>query len=107
MALPNMPKLVSKNWDKKDSHTLAVAKDEAVAMVDSGRRDLAAAKIREKAEELRSVGAAYGNSALQKAAAPAAAEADRVEKEGLGNAKRKIYRAENAATRAQQATSSR
>lgn len=89
------------------ANTLAVAKDEAVAMVDSGRRDLAAAKIREKAEELRSVGAAYGNSALQKAAAPAAAEADRVEKEGLGNAKRKIYRAENAATRAQQATSSR
>ena len=89
------------------ANALAVAKDEAVALVDAGRRDLAAAKIRDKAEELRAVGTAYGNVALQKAAAPAVAEADRVEKEGLGNAERKIYRAESAATRAQQSTGSR
>jgi Ca-activated chloride channel family protein len=89
------------------ANALAVAKDEAVALVDAGRRDEAAKKIREKAAELSALGGAYGNTAVMKAAAPAAAEADRVEKEGLGNAERKIYRAESAATRSQQATGSR
>ena len=89
------------------ANALAVAKDEAVALVDAGRRDLAAKKIRDKAEELRATGSVYGNAALQKAAAPAVAEADRVEQEGLGNAERKIYRAESAATRSQQSAGSR
>ncbi|MDP3070714.1 MAG: VWA domain-containing protein [Opitutaceae bacterium] len=88
------------------ANTLAVAKDEAVALVDAGQRDQAAAKMRQRADEVRAMGSAYGNFALQEAAAPAAAAADRVEKEGLGNVERKNYRAESAATRSQQSTGS-
>ena len=87
-------------------NALAVAKDEAVVLVDAGRRDLAAAKMRQRADDMRAMGSIYSNAAVQKAAAPAAAEADRVEKEGLGNAERKIYRAESAATRSQQSVGS-
>jgi Ca-activated chloride channel family protein len=89
------------------ANALAVAKDEAVALVDAGRRDLAAAKLRERAEEMRALGSVYSNREVQKAAAPAAAAAEAVEKEGLSNAERKIFRADSAATRAQQATGSR
>jgi Ca-activated chloride channel family protein len=89
------------------ANALAVAKDEAVALVDAGRRDEAAKKIRERAAELRTMGSVYSNRAVQEAAAPAAAAADAVEKEGLSNTERKIFRAESAATRSQQATSSR
>lgn len=89
------------------ANALALAKDEAVALVDAGRRDLAAAKLRERAEEMRAMGSTYSNSAVQKAAAPAAAAAESVEKDGLSNAERKIFRADSAATRAQQSTGSR
>jgi Ca-activated chloride channel family protein len=86
------------------ANALAVAKDEAVALVDSNRRDQAAAVLRQRAEELSAMGAMYKNSAVQAIAAPAAPEADRLEKEGLGNAERKIYRAESAQTRSQQSS---
>ena len=88
------------------ANALAVAKDEAVALVDAGRRDLAAAKLRERAEEVRALGRVYSNSAVQKAAAPAEAAAESVEKDGLSNTERKIFRADSAATRSQQATGS-
>lgn len=88
-------------------NALAVAKDEAVVLADAGRRDQAAAKIRERAEEFRAMGSVYGNAAVEKAAAPAAAAADRVEQDGIGNAERKIFRAESAATRSQQTSGSR
>ena len=87
------------------ANALAVAKDEAVALVDSNRRDAAAAVLREKAQELNEMADTYKNSAVKVLAAPAVPEADRLEKEGLGNAERKIYRAESAQTRSQQATS--
>jgi Ca-activated chloride channel family protein len=87
------------------ANALAVAKDEAVALVDSNRRDEAAAVLRERARELSAMGDLYKNPAVKALAAPAAPEADRIEKEGLGNAERKIYRAESAQTRNQQATS--
>ncbi|MSU51102.1 MAG: VWA domain-containing protein [Opitutus sp.] len=83
-------------------NALAVAKDEAVALVDSNRRDQAAAVLRHRSEELRAMGSLYKNSAVQQAAAPAAAEADRIGKEGLSNTERKNYRAESAQTRSQQ-----
>jgi Ca-activated chloride channel homolog len=89
------------------ANALAVAKDEAVALVDSNRRDQAATVLRKRAEELRMMGEVYRNSAVQQLAAPAPAEADRLEREGLGNAERKIYRAESAQTRNQQVTSGR
>lgn len=84
------------------ANALAVAKDEAVALVDSNRRDEAAAVLRERAKELNAMGELYKNSAVKALAAPAAPEADRLEREGLGNAERKIYRAESAQTRSQQ-----
>ncbi|MBL9186133.1 MAG: VWA domain-containing protein [Opitutaceae bacterium] len=88
------------------ANALAIVKDEAVALVDAGKKDEAAAKMRQRADELSKAGSLYGNRALQEAAAPAAMAADRIEKEGLGNAERKIFRAESAATRGQQATGS-
>jgi Ca-activated chloride channel family protein len=87
-------------------NVLAEAKDEAVVLVDGGRRDLAAAKIRQRADELRTMGSIYGNAALAKAAAPAAAVADRVEQDGIANDERKKFRAESAATRNQQSVGS-
>jgi Ca-activated chloride channel homolog len=84
------------------ANALAVAKDEAVVLVDSNRRDEAASVLRQRAQELNAMGELYKNSAVKALAAPAAPEADRLEKEGLGNAERKIYRAESAQTRNQQ-----
>ncbi len=86
------------------ANALAVAKDEAVALVDSNRREEAAAVLRQRANELKAMGELYKNSAVSSLAAPAAPEADRLEKDGLGNAERKIYRADSAQTRSQQAT---
>jgi Ca-activated chloride channel homolog len=86
------------------ANVLAVAKDEAVVLVDSNRRDAAAAQLREKTAELRKIAETYGNADVQQLAAAAAPEADRLEREGLGNAGRKIYRAESAQTRNQQST---
>ncbi len=89
------------------ANTLAVAKDEAVALVDANRRDQAAALMRERATELQVMGRVYQNTAVQALAAPAPAEADKLEREGLGNADRKNYRAESAQTRSQQSVGSR
>ena len=84
------------------ANVMASAKDEAVALVDSNRRDEAGALLRNRADELAKMAAVYKNSAVQRVAAPAAAEADRLEREGLGVAERKAYRAESAQTVNQQ-----
>jgi Ca-activated chloride channel family protein len=84
------------------ANVLAVAKDEAVALVDANRRDQAAAVLRQKAAELKVMGETYGNARVGALAAPAAPEADRIERDGLDNAGRKIYRAESMQTRSQQ-----
>ena len=84
------------------ANALAVAKDEAVVLVDSNRRDQAAAVLRQRAQELQAMGELYKNSSVQALAAPVAPEADKLEREGLGNTERKIYRAESAQTRSQQ-----
>ena len=84
------------------ANALAVAKDEAVVLVDAGRRDQAAAVLRQRAEELRGMSEVYKNSAMKAVAAPAAAEADRLGREGLSNAERKNYRAEIMQTQNQQ-----
>ena len=86
------------------ANALAVAKDEAVGLVDSNRRDQAAAVLSQKSKELRTMGEIYKNSAVLSAAAPAAVEADRLGKEGLSSAERKSYRAESAQTRNQQSS---
>lgn len=86
-------------------NVIAVAKDEAVALVDENRRDAAAKLLRERAAELKKAADTYGNTAMGAVAAAAAPEADRVEREGLSNAERKAYRAENAQVRSQQSSS--
>lgn len=86
-------------------NSLALAKDEAVKLADAGRRDEAAAVVRNKAKELKSLGATYANEAVSAAAAPAAIEADRLEREGLSNAQRKAYVTDSANVKSQQATS--
>lgn len=86
------------------ANVLALAKDEAVALVDANRRDAAGAALRQKARELQELGSVYGNRAVQAAAAPAAREADRLEQDGLSNAERKIYRAESMQVKSQQSS---
>jgi Ca-activated chloride channel homolog len=88
------------------ANALALAKDEAIALVDANRRGAAAAVLRERAAALKAMGETYHNSAVTGMAAPAAPEADRIEREGLENSGRKIYRAESAQTRNQQMTPS-
>jgi len=85
-------------------NTIAVAKDEAIALVDSNQRDDAARKLRERTQELRRMSETYSNATVGQVAAAMAPEADRLEREGLSNADRKLYRAENQATWNQQAT---
>lgn len=83
---------------------LAETKDEVVALVDAGRRDEAAARLREVGESLTVLGKAYENDAVLAAAAPAAPAAAKVEAEGLSNAERKSYRSDAAQTYNQQST---
>lgn len=85
------------------ANALAVAKDEAVTLVDANRREAAAGVLRQKAAELKAMSETYGNAAVGALAAPAPAAAARIEQEGLDNTERKLFRAESAQTRSQQA----
>ncbi|MBL9214851.1 MAG: VWA domain-containing protein [Opitutaceae bacterium] len=89
------------------ANVLAVAKDKAVELVDAGRRDEAAALLRQQAKELRAIGDTYANAAVSQSAAAAAPEADRLEREGLSNAQRKSYRADSTQVKSQQNASTR
>jgi len=84
------------------ANVIALAKDEAIALVDANRREAAGARLRDEAERLARMGEVYRNTAVQSLAAPAAADAMRVERDGLGNAERKAFRAQSAQTRNQQ-----
>jgi Ca-activated chloride channel family protein len=88
------------------ANVLARAKDEAVALVDANQREAAGALLREKAAQLAELGQAYSNSAVQSVAAPVAVQAARLEREGLGAAERKAYRAESSQVKNQQASGS-
>lgn len=81
---------------------LAETKDEVVALVDAGRLDEAASRLRSVGDSLSVMGGAYNNPAVVAAAAPAPAEAAKVEAEGLSNAERKDYRAKAQQTYNQQ-----
>jgi len=84
-------------------NVVAVAKDKAVELVDADRRPEAVSELRRRVTELQSMGTTYNNSAVLDLAKKQAVEADRLERSGLNNAERKMYRAENAQTKAQQA----
>ncbi len=86
-------------------NVIAVAKDEAVALVDADRRDAAAEVLRQRTQELKKLAETYGNSAVGRVAAAAAPAAAKVEREGLDNAERKSFRAEAAQTINQQSNS--
>lgn len=85
-------------------NVMAAAKDEAVALVDSNRRDQAAELLRQRSASLKEIGRTYANSEVQVLAAAAAPEADRLAREGLSNAERKAYRAESAQVKSQQSS---
>lgn len=87
-------------------NVLALAKDEAVAYADANQRETAGALLRAKAAELAKMGQVYSNVAVQSVAAPVAAQAARLEREGLGAAERKAYRAESAQVKNQQSSRS-
>ena len=81
---------------------LAEVKDEVVELVDTGRREEAAARMRAVASSLDAMASKYQNDDVRQLAAPAPAEALRLEREGLDNERRKAYRAEAAQTVNQQ-----
>ena len=85
---------------------LAVAKEKAIELVDSGRKDEAAGLLKQRAQELKKIGDVYGNTAVLASAAAAAPEAERISREGLDNAQRKSYRAESQQVKAQQNSAS-
>jgi Ca-activated chloride channel family protein len=85
-------------------NVIAVAKDKAVELVDSGRKEEAAQAMRQKAAELRTMGETYGNTSVLSVAQAVPAEAAKVESGGLDNEARKSYRADSAQTRNQQSS---
>ena len=87
-------------------NVLAVTKDKAVELVDANRRADAAKELRAKAAELKVTASTYNNAPMAALAVQQEAEADTLERDGLSNAKRKAYRAENAQTKNQQSSSS-
>jgi Ca-activated chloride channel homolog len=88
------------------TNVLAVAKDQAIALVDSGKKYEAAALLRQSAQDLKEMGEVYSNSAVQASAAAAAPEAARLERDGLDNAQRKSYRTDSQQVKNQQSSSS-
>ncbi len=85
----------------------AESRDAAIALMDERKPAAAASELRARAAEMRSVATTYSNRQLSEIAAKQEAEADRLEREGLGNEGRKSYRALNAQTANQQSTSNR
>jgi Ca-activated chloride channel homolog len=85
-------------------NVIAEVKDAAVELVDSGRKNEAAQQLRDRVKALQEIGSSYGNREVLSVAGASAAEADKIEREGLAPAARKTYRAENAQTRSQQTT---
>lgn len=89
------------------ANLFAVTKDRAVELVDARQPAAAAQTLRAKAIELQAAASEYNNLPMAELAKKQAAEADRLEREGLSNKERKAYRAENAQTTSQQSSSSR
>jgi Ca-activated chloride channel family protein len=85
-------------------NVIAVTKDRAVELVDSGRNDEAAKEMRRQAAELQKMATTYGNEGVLAAAAAMPAAAGKIEQEGLDEAARKTYRAESAQTKNQQSS---
>ena len=76
-------------------NSIAEAKKEAIVLADAGRKDEAAAVMRERSAGLSAMASAYSNAPMMEAAKKAAAEAEEVQAEGIDNAKRKAMSADN------------
>lgn len=85
-------------------NVLAVTKDQAIELVDAGRRDEAAKLMEKRTGELQSLGSTYKNTTVQTVAAAAAPAAAKLKEEGLSNAERKSYRADSQQVRTQQSS---
>lgn len=85
-------------------NVIALAKDKAVELVDSGRQDEAAQEMRRQAAELQKMAETYGNVSVSSAVAAMPAEAEKLERDGLDSAARKSYRAESSQVRNQQSS---
>ena len=86
------------------ANVLAVAKDDAIVLVDSGKKSEAAALLRQRSADLKEMGEVYSNSAVSASAAAAAPEAARLERDGLDNAQRKSYRTDSQQVKNQQSS---
>jgi Ca-activated chloride channel family protein len=82
----------------------AMAKDAAISLVDSGRREDAARVLQQRNAELKKLADTYRNAAVADITAKNEKEADRLQSQGLDNAARKSYRAENMQTINQQSS---
>ncbi len=84
----------------------AEAKDQAVVLVDSNRRDEAARQMRERNGKLEEIAKVYANPGVSAVWAENKRDADRLERDGLSNEGRKAYRAEAAQAMSQQSAGS-
>ena len=84
------------------SNVIALAKDEAVAKADAGRKEEAASLLRERMAFVAAMPSAAANVELKGKVQEILDEADAVEREGLSNERRKAYRADSVQTKAQQ-----
>ena len=81
---------------------IAEAKSQAIALNDAGRKDEAAAVMRQSSVELSAVAGRFANAPMMKVAAEAKQEAEEVQTGGIDNAKRKEMRADTFKTTNQQ-----
>jgi Ca-activated chloride channel family protein len=84
------------------ANSIAEAKSQAIVLADAGRKDEAAAVLRQRSAELATVARSYANAPMMEAAAKAGAEAEEVQSGGIGNEKRKEMRADSFKTTNQQ-----
>jgi Ca-activated chloride channel family protein len=75
---------------------IAEVKDEVIALVDLGRRQDAADRLRSVSSSLEAMAKQYKNERVSVLTAPFADEAERVKADGLDNVSRKSYRAESS-----------
>jgi Ca-activated chloride channel family protein len=82
----------------------AMAKDSAIALVDANRRGEAARQMRERNAVLKEMADTYKNEAVKDFVVQNAAEADKLETQGLDNVARKSYRNDSAQAKNQQSS---
>ena len=84
------------------ANIIAVAKDEAVLLVDANRKAEAASLLFSRSRDLQQMAQTYSNTAVQSVARANSFAAERLEIQGLNSAERKAYRADSAQTTNQQ-----